>query len=268
MNMIALAPTSLPNTEPLEYIDAASKAGYEAIGIRLFRSPGLRYGFFPVAGNAALMQEVRSAIADAGLEVYDILSFYMQPEMDLESMVPALEFGAEIGAQYALVIGDDPEWGRMVENFTRFCETAGRLGMGAAIEAPVVSRVVNTLPLAVKLIDESGSRNAGISIDPFQFTRAGHTPGLIKQFDRKYFPYTQINDGIAESGFCMVGEGTAPLGDMLDALPQDLPLSLECPAPRDSNYSAEEWARTALSGTRRWLEQYYAARARASSPRN
>src|SRR5215475_6079385 len=108
MHKIALAPTTLPNSPPLEYIDAAVRAGYDGIGIRLFRSPGITYAFHPVAGNPTLMREVKSAIASAGLEVFDVLSFYLQPAMALDSMLPSLAFGAEIGAKYALVIGLDP----------------------------------------------------------------------------------------------------------------------------------------------------------------
>ena len=55
MNKIALAPTTLPHSPPLEYIDAAVRAGYDGIGIRLFRSPGITYAFHPVAGNPTLM---------------------------------------------------------------------------------------------------------------------------------------------------------------------------------------------------------------------
>ena len=55
MHKIALAPTTLPNSPPLEYIDAAARAGYDGIGIRLFRSPGITYAFHSVAGNALLM---------------------------------------------------------------------------------------------------------------------------------------------------------------------------------------------------------------------
>ena len=76
MHKIALAPTTLPNSPPLEYIDAAVRAGYDGIGIRLFRSPGITYAFHPVAGNPSLMREVKSAIARAGVEVIDVLSFY------------------------------------------------------------------------------------------------------------------------------------------------------------------------------------------------
>ena len=47
---------------------------------------------------------------------------------------------------------------------------------------------------------------------------------------------------------------------LLDALPADIPLSLEWPAPKDSNYTAEEWANFAIEGTRRFLSDYYAQR--------
>src|SRR4029453_13857284 len=66
MHKIALAPTTLPNSPPLEYIDAAVRAGYDGIGIRLFRSPGITYAFHPVTGTATLMREVKSAISRAG----------------------------------------------------------------------------------------------------------------------------------------------------------------------------------------------------------
>src|SRR5690348_1312802 len=39
LNQLALAPNSLPYTPPLELIDAVGAAGFQALGLRLFRSP-------------------------------------------------------------------------------------------------------------------------------------------------------------------------------------------------------------------------------------
>jgi sugar phosphate isomerase/epimerase len=256
MNKIALAPTTLPNSPPLEYIDAAVRAGYDGIGIRLFRSPGVTYAFHPVAGNPSHMREVKSAIASAGLEVLDVLSFYLQPAMDLDSMLPPLAFGAEIGAKYALVIGDDPDWARMCDNFGRFCNAAARMGLTAALEAPVNSRTVNTLPLALQLIADTGRNNAVICLDPLQYFRAGHSVDLLRGQDPRLFPYTQITDGLATGARSALGEGAVPLHDMLDVLPAGLPLSLEWPAPAGMSYTAAEWARMALEHTRRYLQHY------------
>jgi hypothetical protein len=61
------------------------------------------------------------------------------------------------------------------------------------------------------------------------------------------------------------GDGQANLNEFMDALPRDIPLSLEWPAPADSNLTDEEWARFAIEGTRRFLNDYYAARATASA---
>ena len=264
MNPIVLAPTSLPSAEPLEYIDAAARAGYDGIGLRVFRSPGITYAFHPIAGDKKLMSDVKSALGSSGLKVYDILSFYMQPEVDFEAMRAPLQFGAEIGAQYALVIGDDPEWPRMVDNFATFCDLAGGYGLTAAIESPVTQRVVNTLQKAVDLVQQSGRPNAVLCLDPFHFFRVGHTPDMLKGYDPRLFPYTQIDDGRdnvqAPGGRCAPGGGMVPLAEILDILPQGLPLSLEWSAGRDSGYSAAEWAKIALETTRKYLEGYYAAK--------
>jgi hypothetical protein len=56
--------------------------------------------------------------------------------------------------------------------------------------------------------------------------------------------------------YCMPGDGVVPLGDILDILPQGLPLSLEYHL-RDKRYTELAWATHALDGTRRFLRQYY-----------
>ena len=263
MNQIALAPTSLPDTPPLEYVKAAAKAGYEAIGLRVFRSPGVNYPFYPVVDDPAVARDVKKAIADSGTEVVDILSFYMQEVTDLDSFRAPLEFGREIGAKYALVIGDDPDWDRMVDTFGRFCDMSGELGMVTAIEAPVVSRKVNKLDKAIKLIEDCGRDNAVVCLDPFQFGRVEDTPDMIKPADARLYPYTQITDGYkdpAKGSRCALGEGDAPLYGILDQLAPEVPLSLEWPAPPGSSYTPEAWAKFALDGCKAYLEGYQAAR--------
>jgi hypothetical protein len=57
-----------------------------------------------------------------------------------------------------------------------------------------------------------------------------------------------------------MGKGSVPLAEILDALPAGLPLSIEWGPGKDSGYSAAEWAKIALDGTRAFLEAYYAAK--------
>jgi sugar phosphate isomerase/epimerase len=263
LNQIALAPTSLPDTPPLEYVKAAGSAGYEAIGLRVFRSPGVRYAFYPVVDDPAVARDTKKAIADYGMEVVDVLSFYIQAEMDFDSFRKPLEFGKEIGATYALVIGDDPDWNRQVDSFGRFCDMTKELGLITAIEAPVVSRQVNKLYKALKLIADSGRDNAVVCLDPFQFARVEDTPDMIKASELHLYPYTQMTDGHkdpAKGNRSALGEGDAPLYGILDQLVPEVPLSLEWPAPAGSDYTPEEWAKTALDGCKAYLAAYEAAR--------
>jgi sugar phosphate isomerase/epimerase len=244
---------------PLEYIAAAADAGYDGIGLRLYPSPGMP--FFPIVGDAHLMGEVRRALTDNGLSVYDVFTCYLQPEMDLDAMKRAHEFGAELGAQYALVIGDDEDWERMVDNFGRLSDNAAEYGLVCGLEAPVNRRTLKTLDLNLKLIEESG-RKAVLSIDPVQYVRAGHAFSRLKELDADLLPYSQICDSASMTPgdpLCMPGDGVVPLAELLDLLPPDAPMSLEY-HHRDERYTRKEWAKHVLDGTRAFLQRHYATR--------
>ena len=260
---IALSPNSLVGVPALEYIDALVKAGYDGIGLRMYASPGVNYEAVtqPIAGNRPLMNQIKQALADSGLILYDILSYYIRPNFNLDSMLPSLEFGAELGFPYALAIADDTDWHRQCDNFGRLCDAAAALGMTVSVEAPVAQNAVNTLPLAMQLITETGRQNAVICLDPFHFWRVGHAPDLLKSYDPRFFPYTQLDDGVDTDGppprgRREIGQGHVPLTEILDALPAELPLSIEWGRPRESNYTAAEWAAIALEATRRFVDAY------------
>jgi sugar phosphate isomerase/epimerase len=268
---IALSPNSLVGVPALEYIDALVAAGYDGIGLRMYASPGVAYASVtqPIAGNPPLMRDVKRALADSGLILYDILSYYLRPGFDLDRMLPSLEFGAELGFPYALAIADDPDWNRQRDNFSRLCDAAGQLGMIVTLEAPVNQNAVNTLPRALQLIADSGRDNAAICLDPFHFWRAGHDPSLLRGLDPRLFPYTQIDDGVDTDGppprgRREIGAGQVPLFDILDALPPGLPLSIEWARPPGSTDTPADWARIALAATRRFVQRYTESRASTS----
>ncbi len=260
MYPIVLAPTTLMEAPPLEYIDIAIEAGYDGIGLRLYPSPGMP--FFPVVGDQALMAQVKQRIADAGLEVYDILTCYLQPEMDLDAMKRAHEFGAELGARYALVIGDDPEWDRMVQHFGALCDNAAEFGITCALEAPVNRRALTSLEANLRLIEAAGRSDVAINIDPAQFIRSGGTPEDLRAVDPSLLPYMQINDTTSLTPgdpLCTPGDGVVPLAEILDVMPAGLPLSLEY-HHRDDRFTQREWAQHALEGTRRFIDAYQKGR--------
>ena len=264
MNPLVLAPTTLPDTPPLEYVDAAIAAGYDAVGLRLIRSP--MFAFHPVVGDAALIRAIKDRLAGASLRVLDIFSCYLQPTTRIDDFSAALALGAELGGRYVLVMGDDPDASRLRDNFVRFCAKAGAFGLTAAIEfAP--TRPLATLGQAVALIAETGVPNAVLCLDPLNLTRGGDGPAALSRVDPRLLPYAQITDGVLGPGEPdpaligrlgpaerrPLGEGTVPLRDILAALPAGLPLSVELPAPPGVTASPRAWAAQALADTRAFL---------------
>src|SRR5436190_13857625 len=153
MNKIALSPNSLIGVPALEYIDALVKAGYDGIGLRMYASPGVNYESVtqPLAGNPPLMRDVEKALSDSGLILYDILSYYLRPNFDLERMRPSLEFGAALGFPYALAIADDPDSNRQVDNLCQLADVAKSLNMTITLEAPVGQNQRKPMAKALKL---------------------------------------------------------------------------------------------------------------------
>lgn len=266
-NRISLAPTSIGDVGPVEFIEICGRAGYDAIGLRVQPSPGRPST--PVVGQPALIKDMKAALSDNGLGVLELFTFYIAPEADFDDYARALEVGADFGATWCTVCGNDPDWGRMRDNLARFCDLAAGFGLGATLEfAPV--HVMSTLEKAVALYREIDRPNAGILVDPVHFIRGGGRVEDLRALDGSMFPFAQIADGVllpgeppAELGPQMgsgerrlTGAGTMPLTEILDAMPQGLPLSVEC-LPRPDGMSAQTWADENLRTTRQFLQRYY-----------
>ena len=117
------------------------------------------------------------------------------------------------------------------------------------------------------MIEEAGRDNVALSVDPSQFIRSGGTVDELRAVDPKLFPYSQINDTkIREprQPLCMPGEGIVPLGEIIDASPKDIPLSLEYHYhASDGTRTREEWAKYTLDGTRAFLAKHEASKTKA-----
>jgi sugar phosphate isomerase/epimerase len=57
------------------------------------------------------------------------------------------------------------------------------------------------------------------------------------------------------------GEGVVPLYDYLDALPEDIDISVEAQIPPNNVYTGMEWAKISVERIRKYLARYQAARA-------
>jgi sugar phosphate isomerase/epimerase len=201
--------------------------------------------------------------------VLDMLSFYLAPVTDVAEFAAPLEVGAELGARYALVAGDDVDASRLRDNLARFCDLARPFGVTAAVEFAVI-RPLATLGQTLRLLADIGRENAVVCLDPLNHIRGGGTVAQLRAADPRLFPYAQISDGVLGPGEPdprelgrmspnqrrLPGEGTLPLHEILDALPPGLPLSVELPMPESERQSAREWARATADSTRRFLDAH------------
>jgi sugar phosphate isomerase/epimerase len=222
--------------------------------------------FHPVAGNAALTRDVKRCIADAGLKVHDVLSFYLEPATDIAAYRAPLELGAELGARYALVIGDDPDWARLCGNFARFCDLAAPFGIKAGVEF-VPRRILRNLGQVLRLFAETARPNLCLCVDPLHVTRSGAGAADLKKLDPVLIPYVQLCDGILQPGEpdpeglgrsapeirCMPGEGVLPLSDILGAVPPGIPVSVEVPFDEKAGLSPLDWTKRVAEKARAFL---------------
>ncbi len=251
MNPLAIAPTTVPDALPLDYLDAAIASGCEAIGLRLHRSPNLP--FHPVVGDARLIREMKARLIDARLPTLDIFTFYLQPECDFDQFTRSLALGAEFGARFALVQGDDADQVRLSDTFARFCDVAVSFDMTAVVEFNP-ARQLATCRQALELIETAGKSNAAICVDPLHLARSGGAPGDLRGIESWLLPYAQFSDGRLDPlERLLPGEGSLPLRDLLDVLPARTILSVEVPVPGGSRYTTAEWVGLVIETTRTYL---------------
>jgi sugar phosphate isomerase/epimerase len=256
-----MAPGMLQDVPPLPFLEAARDAGYQGVGLRLQKSPNLP--IFPVVGNAPLIREIRNSLADSGLEVLDILAFYLLPDTDVHEYEPALALGKELGATYALTQCNDPDWSRLCDTFQRFCDVSRESGITPIIEF-CPNRTLATLANTLELLEATGRAEIPILVDPLHLVRSGGRSDDLRSVDPRRFPYAQMSDGVLAAGEPdldlarklgvgerrMPGDGALPLRDIFSALPSGLPISIEVIMDRPPEISPLMWATIALHRTR------------------
>lgn len=190
------------------------------------------------------------------------------PDTSRDDYVGVLEAGAELGARYLTVNGDDPETGRAAETFAAFVADAGSYGIRPLIEAIPYTEVSN-LDEAVRIAE--GSEGGGVLLDVLHFQRYGGTLEDLRSVPPELFGYVQLCDaplappdglprpselprGQSTDGTdlqlesramrLLPGDGELPLHEILAAMPEGMPVSVEAPVlPLRRDHSPLEFAR-------------------------
>lgn len=258
-HLLSLAAGVMPEFSPQQTLAAAVAAGWPAAGV----------WYDQAVWTPATTIELRDRAADAGLVLLDIEVVWLKPGPDDPAHYAAIDAGAEIGARNVLVVSSEPEPARSAEKLARLVEHARAGGLRVCLEFAAFTEV-KSLAAALEIVTAAGP-DAGLLIDPLHFARTGAVPADLAGVDPHRLPYAQFCDAPASGPppsdvpaiihealdlRLMPGEGGLPLHDLLDAMPSQIPLSIELrsAALRDGWPDPAERARTLLEATRRWLD--------------
>jgi sugar phosphate isomerase/epimerase len=256
--------TASPLTPP-EAITLAAELGYGAVGLRALPSaPGGEVS--PLLADKALLAETRRRALATGVAVFDMEIIRLGPDFTTEGVKPFLEACGALSARAVLVAGDDPDEARLVAAFAEFCAAAAPYGLTADLEF-MPWTPVRDCRTARRIVEASAAPNGRVLVDALHAARSTTSLEDLASLPRHLLSYGQICDAPAEipashDGMIhtarqerlLPGQGGIALKAMFDALPPDLPLSIEIPnVVAKAEIGVREWARLALAKARATL---------------
>ena len=261
MNLISLASGVVPEFGPVETIRAAATGGFDAVGLWIE----------PPSWSASLERKCTSALADSGLTLLDVEVVWFKPGPSDPDHRRCLDIGAALGARNVLVVSSDADPVANAAKLAELCEHAEPLGLRVCLEFGVFTEV-KTLQQALEVIATADHPLAGLLIDPLHLARSGGSPDDVRRVPRELLPYSQFCDAWAQGPLpsdydgilrealderLQTGEGQLPLEELLDALPHNVPLSIELrsKALRDGWADPGERAHATAQATRRFLRK-------------
>lgn len=258
--------TSCHCTVP-EALRVAAETGYQYVGMRLLpNAPGQPQQ--QLIGQPEVLREAVAVQRDTGIGVFDLEIIRIGQGFDPQTYVPLLEAGAALKAKAVLVAGDDTDEARLTDGYARLCELMAPYGMTADLEFMPWTAVPD-VKTALRVINNAGKpANAGILVDALHFGRSNTTLDDVRAIPRELLHYAQICDAQAGTHFSteqmihtarcerlLPGEGNIDVKGLFNALPADLPVSVEVVHfERMAQMTASEWARHCLGVSQAFLQ--------------
>jgi len=267
---ISLEHLTMIDASPRELIDAAAAGGFDMAGLRVV-PPQPANRLMPGFDDPRLVRDLKKQSEDTGVAVGMIEAIWLAPETDPNEIERALAVGGVLGAQFALICGNDPDEARTIDTLGRVARDARQYGLEIAFE--FMSFVAaNDLAQALRIARATGEPNVRLLIDALHLSRTGIDLSALTPMDASAVSYVHLCDGVAavpqteaalrdeaRTGRFYPGEGELPLGAFLAAMPADARLGLEAPCRAYAHLPPIERGRVAGSVTRAWLAGHDAA---------
>jgi sugar phosphate isomerase/epimerase len=263
----SLAYLSSHRCTPPEAVRVAAANGYAYVGLRLWpNAPGAPQQH--LLGLPAVLRETVAAQRDTGVGIFDLEIIRIGAQFDPHTWDALYDAGAALKAKAILVAGDDTDEARLTANYARLCEVMQPYGMTADLEFMPWTAVPNA-NAALRIITHAGKpSNAGILVDALHVGRSHTKLDDIRAIPRDLLHYAQICDAEAGTHFSteqmihsarcerlLPGDGTIDVQALFDALPADLPISVEVVNfAREAHANPSEWAAICLAASRPYVE--------------
>ena len=256
---------------PPQAVRLAAELGYAFTGLRLLPNMAGAPQQFLIS-QPEVLRETVAVQRDTGVGIFDLEIIRIAEDFDERAYLPLLEAGAALRAKAVLVAGDDINQARLTDAYARLCELMQPYGLTADLEFMPWTAVPDA-NAALRIIKAAGHpANAGILVDALHVDRSSTTLDDIRAIPRDLLHYAQICDAptqvqvgraftveeMIHTARCerlLPGEGRIDLKGLFDALPQDLPISVEVVhLERLAQLGQTAWARQCLAVSRALLE--------------
>jgi sugar phosphate isomerase/epimerase len=240
---------------PIQFVELVAELGVRHISAVLeplqYNPEG--YSRYSLRSDTRLRRDMIAAMATNGVSIALGEGFVVRAEGSRpaddpfvpgdgnmrDSWAADLDTMAELGVKLVNAVCVDADLNRGFDQLGVFAELAAERGMRSTIEfCPGLG--VGDLPTAVRAVEQVGRRDFRLLMDPMHLIRSGGSPADIAALDPQLIAYSQLCDvplvatnpdylDEAMNERLTPGMGELPLLEYLEALPRDLPISLEVP---------------------------------------
>ncbi|MFZ9022626.1 MAG: sugar phosphate isomerase/epimerase family protein [Litorivicinaceae bacterium] len=253
----SLAFLTVKDISPIDMVKIAADTGYDCVGLRLL--PAGTDGPYSLSNDRSEQRNVLSALNDTGIQVADAEVVRIGKSFNLEALMPFLEVCSYLGAKHVLVVGDDLNRARLIDNYGIFLEHAAQYGLTGDLEF-MPWTAVKTSTDCLEILRAVNKSNAGLLVDALHWERSDRSIHSLTQIPDYLVNYIQLCDAprlesptteqlihAARSDRLVPGSGDIDLVGMLSALPQGKVYSIEVPRDAESpRLSPRERAKEAL----------------------
>lgn len=229
------------DAEPVALVDAAARAGFDGLGLRLSHDHAL---------DQRGIERLGARLREAGVRLHDVEVHRLGPASP--DPAPLVDAAAALGASFVLVVSDLADDDETLTRLGEFSATCRAGGVTAALEymawtTPHASAAAVAMARDVDCV---------VVVDVLHHHRLGESPealadvvssgrlGWVQLCDAG----PEVPDGIdalvheARHGRLPPGHGDLPLADLLQAVPPGTPVSVEVQSDTLGQRSVDERA--------------------------